>query len=263
MVTHPPRDLLPGNLCLVDASGTIVEVNEAWKRFVQASGAAPAAAGPGSNYLEVCRHAAGPSGEAAAAFAANLQSLLRGERADFEIKYVYHGGGEERWFLARVWRLPGDGPVQAVIQHTEHARRAQTQWRDLASARDSIGFWDRDVATNRMQFNSEWKRQLGHLDTEIGDRYEEWESRLHPQDRARVLAQLAEAQTGEATSFSREYRLRHKDGSYRWFQSLGKIERDAAGNAVRVYGAHVDVTERKRLEAALNFTRTGFVPPKA
>lgn len=262
MVMDSVPDVLPGNLCLVDAHGTIIEVNEAWERFVQAHGVSPAAAGPGCNYLEVCRHAAGPSSDAAAAFATNLQALLRGERANFEIKYFYHEDGEARWFLAHVWRFPGDGPVEAVIQHTEHTRRDETPWRDIAMASERIGSWDRDVTTNRTQYSSEWKHQLGYRDAEIGARYEEWESRLHPEDKARALAQLAEELSGAATSFSRELRLRHKDGSYRWFQSLGKIERDAAGKVLRVYGVHVDVTGRKRLEAALKLTRErGTAPP--
>lgn len=120
-------DALPANLCVVDQRGSIVHVNEAWNRFAQANGVAPSAVGPGCNYLEVCRHAAGPDGETAAAFAASLGAVLRGERAECHCEYACHSGTEERWFVARVRRFPGEGSAPAVILHMDITERKRLE----------------------------------------------------------------------------------------------------------------------------------------
>ena len=54
----------------------------------------------------------------------------------------------------------------------------------------NVGLFDWDLATNRVRYSPEWKRQIGHDDAEISDAYSEWHDRLHPDDRERVLATM-------------------------------------------------------------------------
>src|SRR5262249_48448133 len=93
-----------------------------------------------------------------------------------------------------------------------------------------------------------WKNMLGYEDHEIAHRIEEWEQRLHPDERERVLAANADHAEGATPYYEYEYRLRHKDGSYRWILARGVALRDAAGKAYRMAGSPVDVTERKQAE---------------
>src|SRR5262249_21178046 len=86
---------------------------------------------------------------------------------------------------------------------------------------------------------------------EISNHLAEWESRLHPDERDRVLAANYAHIAGDTPHYEYEFRLRHKDGSYRWILSRGVALRDGRGKAYRMAGSHADLTERKRIEAAL------------
>jgi PAS domain S-box-containing protein len=89
---------------------------------------------------------------------------------------------------------------------------------------------------------------LGYEDHDIANRVEEWEKRLHPDERDQVLAANFAHAKGATPHYEYEYRLRHKDGSYRWILARGVALRDASGKAYRMAGSHVDITERKRSE---------------
>ncbi len=65
------------------------------------------------------------------------------------------------------------------------------------------------------------------------------------------MARLREFLDGRATEYAVEFRLRHRDGSYRWIFTEASITRDATGRPLRMVGCHLDLTERKNAEAAL------------
>jgi two-component system sensor histidine kinase UhpB len=78
-----------------------------------------------------------------------------------------------------------------------------------------------------------------------------WQERLHPEDRPRVLARLGACMKDPALDYEAEFRMRHRDGSYRWLHAQGVILRDAAGQPERMLGCHIDITERRQAEQAL------------
>ncbi len=136
-------------------------------------------------------------------------------------------------------------------KESEAALRESEARTRLAVAASNIGFWDWNVLTNQVYFSPEWKGQLGYAETEFPNRFEEWESRLHPDDRTPTLARLREFLDGLAAEYAVEFRLRHRDGSYRWIFTEAQVTRDASGRPVRMVGCHLDLTERKNAEAAL------------
>jgi PAS domain S-box-containing protein len=81
-------------------------------------------------------------------------------------------------------------------------------------------------------------------------RYEWWLESMHPEDRDRVVAVLTEALKG-GDGYEMEYRLRHKDGRYRWVQDNNRLVRDAAGKPQQMVGVWTDVTQRKQTEERL------------
>jgi len=110
------------------------------------------------------------------------------------------------------------------------------------------GVWELLMPEKKVYFSTRWKAILGFEPGEIADRYEEWETRVHPGDFNRVTKAQKEFFGGNQAVFRIEYRLRHKDGAYRWILSRAFLERDTAGEALRMTLADADITDRKELE---------------
>ncbi len=107
------------------------------------------------------------------------------------------------------------------------------------------GIWDWDLATGEVYFGPRWKSMLGYADHELENRFSTWESLLHPEDREGAVAKVESCLASQAPSLHQEFRLRHKNGSYRWILSRAVILRDQQGRAMRMAGSHVDLTERR------------------
>jgi PAS domain S-box-containing protein len=111
------------------------------------------------------------------------------------------------------------------------------------------GIWDWDLRTNEVYFSERWKHMIGYEDHEISNVFSEWESRLHPEDRPRVLDKLNHYLQSRLGVYDVEFRLRKKDGTYCWIQARGKAMWDAEGHPIRMAGSHAEITERKWEEA--------------
>ena len=126
---------------------------------------------------------------------------------------------------------------------------SQTQLSIDRALRDvRIGLWVWDIQSNNVYFSPEWKRQLGYQDHELRSRFGEFEERLHPQDRNSILATLKAYLEGRRPAYEVEFRLRHRDGTYRWISSHAFLQTGADGKPCRVSGCHLDITERKEAE---------------
>jgi PAS domain S-box-containing protein len=107
------------------------------------------------------------------------------------------------------------------------------------------GIWDWNLITSEIYFSPRWKSMLGYDDTELKNQRVSWEMLLHPEEREQVLAKLKACLASQSSTFETELRLRHKDGTYRWILVRAVVLRDPQGQALRMAGSHVDVTERK------------------
>ncbi len=87
---------------------------------------------------------------------------------------------------------------------------------------------------------------VGYAPEEMMADPEFWLAHLHPEDRATVLAHFAREAVPERGSI--EYRFRHADGSYHWFQDSYRLVRDEAGHAAEIVGSWTDITARKAAE---------------
>jgi PAS domain S-box-containing protein len=118
----------------------------------------------------------------------------------------------------------------------------------LAARASTTGLWDWNLRTNQAYLSPEWKRQLGYEDDEMPNRFEEWESRLHPEDHDRMMKTIQAYLENPWPNYETEFRLRHKDGSYRWILSRAEALFDDQEKPWRMLGSHIDITERKQAE---------------
>lgn len=85
------------HICVLDKAGVIIAVNKAWRDFARANGLSWRKVGPGTDYLAVCHSAIGPDAEMAAAFAAGIVAVRKGERGEFSMEYPCHSPAAQRW----------------------------------------------------------------------------------------------------------------------------------------------------------------------
>jgi PAS domain S-box-containing protein len=105
------------------------------------------------------------------------------------------------------------------------------------------------VATDEVHFSERWSSIIGYRSADIGTRPDEWFSRIHPEDLARVRGDIDAHLKGLTPHFESEHRMQHKTGTFRWVLARGLATRDAAGVVTRIAGSLSDITEGKVMDA--------------
>lgn len=106
-------DALSAHIAVLDETGVIIAVNQAWRDFAAAGSYAGSHDGVGANYLAVCEASSGESEEAARTAAA-LRDIMAGRRASFRMEYPCQTPDGPRWFQLRVTR-PGAGQARRIV----------------------------------------------------------------------------------------------------------------------------------------------------
>jgi PAS domain S-box-containing protein len=114
-----------------------------------------------------------------------------------------------------------------------------------------VGLWEWNLRTSKVTFSAEWKQLLGYEESEIRDEFGEWERRLHPDDLPRIKQLLADYLDHPWPDYRAEFRMRHKDGSWRWILTQADLLRDKRGKPTHMIGSHIDITEEKHAAAEL------------
>jgi len=116
-------DALPAEVVVLNSTGHIVAVNEAWRRFAQENKGSPALSdGLGLNYVAACRGLQGQDAAEAEAIADGLVALLSGRLPDFVREYPCHAPNSQRWFALRAAPLH-DAPGGAVVVQLDITER--------------------------------------------------------------------------------------------------------------------------------------------
>lgn len=174
------------------------------------------------------------------------------ETGDWE-KHYYLTRPDELGQLARNMNHMLDTLVDRENEvESMHARiRADEERLRFALEGSNGGLWDWDLTTNEVYFSPRWKEMLGYQQHEIADHYNSWKALIHPEDLPASLAKLQAHLQDPSATYEILYRMRHKDGSWRWILARGRACGDSDGRLVRMAGTHVDITEQKRLESIL------------
>jgi len=108
------------------------------------------------------------------------------------------------------------------------------------------------IKTVRTIDSKKWKSMIGFADDEIENIFEEWEKRLHPDDKSDTMLDINNYLDSKTEHYSNEHRLLCKNGTYKWILSRGVIvSRDEKGEPLRLIGTHTDISERKNIENVL------------
>ena len=152
----------------------------------------------------------------------------------------------------------GDGAALQLVLHDVTARtlreaalRASEERLSMAVAGAREGVWDWNLDTNAVTYSERWTQMLGYSVDEIEPHVSAWERLVHPADRIRADRAHESVAGGARQTYEAEFRLRHKDGHYVHVLSRGFPVRAPDGRVTRIVGTHLDLTDRKRAEAAL------------
>jgi PAS domain S-box-containing protein len=113
------------------------------------------------------------------------------------------------------------------------------------------GIWDWDLVSGYIYFAPRYKAMLGYADNEFNNSMDEKLAHIHPEDSNREAEMMRQYLAHELPEYKDTYRMRHKDGSWRWIMSRAVAQWDAKGKPYRMIGSHTDITEQKALEQAL------------
>ena len=136
-------------------------------------------------------------------------------------------------------------------KRAEEALRQSEERYALVARGANDGIWDWNLCDNSVYFSPRYLEILGYAPGEMALLVDEWTKRIHPDDAEAVIRENKRCADGMVDLFSSEYRLRHRDGTYRWILGRGTSLRDADGRVVRMAGTHTDITRRKKDEVAL------------
>src|SRR4029077_11934975 len=134
---------------------------------------------------------------------------------------------------------------QAQRREAEKALHTSEERFRLAMQGTNDGLWDWDFLTDVVHYSPRWKSMLGYAEDELANHLDTWKKLTHPDDVAPVLARVQDLIEGRTDKYEGEFRMRHKDGQYRNFLSRGFLLRNPAGDALRLVGTNVDITERE------------------
>jgi diguanylate cyclase (GGDEF)-like protein/PAS domain S-box-containing protein len=157
---------------------------------------------------------------------------------------VRNSHGEITHFIALV------KDISREKQAEELARLGDERWH-LALEATNDGIWDWDAVQNTVYYSARWKEMLGFAEWELPNRPDVWDRLVHPEDLPRAKAAIDAHLARKSQCYTSEYRIRAKDGSYKWVLARGKAIFDANGSPLRLIGAHTDITERKCAEERL------------
>ncbi len=194
--------------------------------------------------LDRCLHAYGSAFEA---------------REEFIVEYrLRREDGTYRWILSNgVPRFSPDGDFLGYIgscvdindrRSAEAALRESRERLQLAQQAGNVGVWDWDIIADKTFWSETMWAFYGEPAGPENPDHHFWASHLLSDDRARVEMNLEAAIASGDDSYKDEFRIVAADGQVKWIASAATIVRGPDGNATRVYGVNIDISERKTAE---------------
>jgi len=231
-------DNLSQGLCLLDSEGRLIVAN---RRFLQLYDLDAAAGRPGRPMAEILVDST---------VVGNPQAYLTLTAADHAATQHQELNNGRVLLIAHEPLVQG-GCVDTFEDVTDR-KRAEARL-VLATEGGNIGLWDAPLYDGGAAwFSDQYWGMLGYGAHERPATLDSVSDLLHADDRATLFEAVRVLRLRSSGNFEVEFRMRCKDGTWRWIHSKGRVvERTQPGRSVRFAGVHIDVTERKRTEARL------------
>jgi len=168
---------------------------------------------------------------------------------------VIHDQDDLQLFASLAHRI---SETLSVFISTRQLRESEERWKfALEGAGD--GVWDWNPKTDEAMYSMRWKQMIGYAEHDFPDNGAAWVDHLHPDDKDRVLSAVRDYFAGNQPFYVVEFRMRCKDGSWKWILARGNlVSRDADGNPLRIIGTHTDISDRKQAENQLRIAAIAF-----
>ncbi|MFC6674149.1 PAS domain-containing protein [Marinobacterium aestuariivivens] len=244
-------DALSAHIAVLDEQGVIIATNESWRKFAVADAQSPERVSEGENYLEVCDR----TGLEGIKVAELVRRIIRGECSEGSFEYPCHSPDEQRWFMCRVTRFQGDGPVRVVLAHQNISQRklAEQATQHLADELQATLQAVPDLLFDldeHGRYHQVWSSDDSLLATQKEALLGRCVNEVLPSDAAQIVMRaIGEAsQTGH--SQGHQIRLDLPQGPC-WFELSAAAKRSETDGPKRVMMLSRDITSRRQAEDSL------------
>jgi PAS domain S-box-containing protein len=182
-----------------------------------------------------------------------FEAVLKGETRVLEISYSTEGNSyyyENQFSPARnssneiVCILISSKDVTEIKRTNLALKEVEERWR-FALEGGNQGVWDWNMKTGEVFYSDAYKRLYGFDVNELKGTIGEWQNLIHPDDKKRMDRAVEEHTSSPDPYYESTYRIRAKDGSYRWVLARGMIvSKDEKGAPFRMIGTHTDITKQ-------------------
>jgi PAS domain S-box-containing protein len=169
------------------------------------------------------------------------------------IEAEYHIAALDKWLFAKIY--PSESQIVVFLKDIDQEKKAKVDKAQTVERMEAVMkaindvIWDYDVLANQIVYNDNFIElyKISKEDMAI-DNTRIWSSRLHPVERDAVESHFLEVLRSNKLTWQDEYRFRRGDDTYAHVLDRGYIIRNSKGDAIRVIGTMIDITERKKNE---------------
>lgn len=256
-------DNLSAHIAVLDKDGVIRSTNKAWKTFaIENELTNLDRVDVGTNYFDVLDS----SDKFQNAIKEGILSVINGERQYYYVDYPCHSPNKERWYTLRV--TPLCHLEGCIVSHTNISIRVQAE-REIQQQSNklnniikgtNLGTWEWNFTTKELGINERYAEILGYeLPELLPFSVLKWKSFIHPEDLTTSKLALQEHLDGKKEFYQCEIRLKHSSGTWVWVFNRGQVlERNHLNEPLRMFGTHLEITNRKLAEDQIRFSEEKY-----
>lgn len=192
---------------------------------------------------------------------AKLLAQISRDSPEVNIENRFQMGDQYRWtrWSNRGLTFDAEGrptEIQSVGVDITDRRRAEQALQEreeqlrLALQGANAGAWSLDVTTGSTFWSQQFRSLYGYS-PDMEPSFSRWLESIHAADRGWVKRAFRARPYSTSSEYQQEFRIIHPQHGERWLLAMGRVERDLDGNAKRISGINIDITERKAVEEAL------------